>query len=331
MSTCRCQNHSGITWALQGRAFGGDLAEAVRDYAAEGVPALEVMYHEYFVDRTDAEIASFRAAADEGGIVLRSVHLPFDHSIDVAHVDEAIRRSSADALAKSIRRVGEIGIPVGVIHPGRCCEKNGPIERVNDQQARSLDELLRVAERSGVRIGLENMLPDHPGATAEDMARTLNRFDTPWLGAILDTGHAHVAGGFQAMLDALADRIIGFHLADNCADRDWHFQPGYGNVPWAAFFEWFKTLNYTDPVLVEAHRWADGSAQRTLLELDALANTHVGGSGCHPNLIPPPGWLSPGVPDRFQSTGRVRCPACTRLVVFDEDQASCGCGSFQTP
>jgi sugar phosphate isomerase/epimerase len=320
------ENRFDITWGLQGPAYGKDLAEAISEYAAEGIPALEIMYAEYFVDRTDAEITAFRRAADEGGIALQSVHLPFDYSIDIAHVDEAVRSSSVQTLARSIRRVGAVGIGVGVIHPGRCCQKNGPITLILDQQTRSLDELLGVAEASGVRIGLENMLPDHPGDSAEDMARVLAAFDTPWLGAVLDTGHAHVCGDFEAMLDAIDDRVIGFHLADNCADRDWHFQPGYGNVPWATFFEWFESLNVTSPIIVEAQRWANGSAQRTLLELDALANTHLGGRNCYPNLTPPPAWLGPDAPDRFQTTGRLRCPTCTRLVVFYEDRASCACG-----
>ena len=323
-----CHNHFGITWGLQGWTRGMAPAEAICRHAADGIPALEIMYDEYFVDRTDAEIAAWRDAADECGIIMQSVHLPFDHSIDIAHVDEAVRSSSVETLAKSIRRTGAVGISVGVVHPGRCCEKNGPIERVRDQQSRSLETLLSVAEEAGVKIGLENMLPDHPGETGLDMARTLSRFDTPWLGAILDTGHAHVAGGFEAMLDALADRLIGFHLADNCADNDWHFQPGYGNVPWAAFFDRFQSLGFTDPVVVEAKRWADGSAERTLLEMDALANTHLGGADARPNLIPPPAWHGPNVPERFQTTGRVRCPTCTRMVVFYEDRASCGCGEF---
>ncbi len=325
-SNGNCQNHFGITWALQGWTQGMAPAEAVRRHAADGVPALELMYDECFVDRTDAEIDAVRQAADETGIVLQSVHLPFDRSIDVAHIDEAVRRSSVERLTRSIRRTGRIGIRVGVIHPGRCCEKNGPVDRICDQQSRSLDELLPVAEQSGVRIGLENMLPDHPGASAEDMARALDRFDTPWLGAILDTGHAHVCGCFETMLDAVADRIIGFHLADNCADIDWHFQPGYGNVPWARFFEWFKTLDFAAPILIEAKRWANGSARQTLLEMDALANTHLGGPESWPNLLPPLGWLGPQAPDRFRTTGRLRCPTCTRLVVFHGDRASCGCG-----
>jgi sugar phosphate isomerase/epimerase len=101
---------------------------------------------------------------------------------------------------------------------------------------RSLAELVEIAVRHGVILGLENRLHFHEIPNAEETAKLLADYPLEAAGYWHDTGHAEVQGRLglidpRAALAALAHRLVGAHLHDVRGVLD-HRAPGTGDVDW---------------------------------------------------------------------------------------------------
>jgi len=328
------RNRFGIVWALPCPGWRRPLLERVQMAIEQGIPALE-LGEDFLTDRDEPELERVRREAEAAGLILRSVHFPFGRQHDIASLDQADRSQTVEWFKRLLGRTACLGVPVAVLHPFVRGSDSGPLALFVDSLRRSLEALLPEAERLGVTIGLENMLPKGYSALPAEWDPWLDEFDSPALGTIFDTGHAHIAGCFDAMFERLKPRLVGFHLADNTGEYDWHFQCGYGTVPWDHFFTPFAELDWDHPILCEARPWAGADAGRVLLELDALANTYWpdGASGQaeggpFPTLRPPQGFFAQTVLGPLVRADRLQCPRCTRLIVFFEDHFCCGCGEF---
>jgi len=98
----------------------------------------------------------------------------------------------------------------------------------------SLDRLLQMAEREGVRLGLENRFHYYELPTPSDFARIFDEFHGAPIGYWHDTGHAHafeklnlIEPGF--LLKNYSQNLIGIHLHDAMGLED-HLAPGKGEI-----------------------------------------------------------------------------------------------------
>ena len=118
--------------------------------------------------------------------------------------DPERRQESIEQTKQYIRVARDLGIPVIRISTGRwgttgsfseLMDNHGeepPIEGYTDEDGfewciDALQQIVPVAEEHGVMLGLEN----HWGLarTAEGMLRMIRAVDSPWLGALMDTGN----------------------------------------------------------------------------------------------------------------------------------------------
>jgi len=110
---------------------------------------------------------------------------------------------------------------------------------------KSIEALLPLAERHGVRMALENMKPPYYGARAEEIAYFLDRFPSDALGVCYDVGHANIAEGVLPVLEAFAGQIAAVHVHDNLGDNDQHLPMGLGNISWQEVFQKLTINGYT--------------------------------------------------------------------------------------
>jgi sugar phosphate isomerase/epimerase len=158
-----------------------------------------------------------------------------------------------------------------VIHPS-----GGSIsaeERGTRAQAlmHSLEALIPFAERTGIRLALENMLPQHVGDSAAEVLEIVDHFDSEWLGVCFDTGHAHLTpDGVVGAFHILRDRIIAFHLQDNDGNHDRHLQPPYGTIDWEAFVQAGRWDGFDFPLSIETPPWKGAGWEMMMREVKAL-------------------------------------------------------------
>lgn len=243
--------------------------QAIELLRAEGVRAIEPG-PSFLLENDEAALKSAARRLRSAGIGIYSCHAPFGGESDISLLEDAKRKGAVAEHEKALLRAALAGAECIVIHPsGRVKEDEAPLRL--DRLCASLEALLRSAERAGVRLALENMLPGHLGCDSASLRRVVDRFDSPLLGVCFDTGHVRVNDErVDAAFLCLRGRAIAFHLQDSDGCRDNHIQPPYGTVDWPAFVREFHAMEFARPVAVEAAPW-NGSGWRQLLrEVEAV-------------------------------------------------------------
>lgn len=187
-----------------------------------------------------------RALAETGmGIVGHTAYY-----LPIAHPFEEVRRGAIEAFGHCIRVFAELGATVMNVHP----DHHAPFHDrafVIGQNVKSLTEILKLAEGTGVRVMVEN-LPRNFN-TAAQLAELLDPL--PELGLHLDIGHTelHVAtNSAEEILARFGDRILHAHLHDNKGgDADLHLPIGGGVIDVPKHLAALKKVGYDGTITLE--------------------------------------------------------------------------------
>jgi sugar phosphate isomerase/epimerase len=188
---------------------------------------------------------------------------------NLASTDEDQRRVAIEETKRTVEFAGEAGLPFVVVHLGGVGDR-----RTNEERAlralyeagertgarwdaaqsalwmwraeraraylecasRSLEELVELASRRGVAIGIESRLSYHEIPLPEEAVSLLTPYDNSVAGFWYDVGHCEVQSRL-GMIDhalwglAVGQRIIGSHLHDVNGIVD-HRAPGNGTLDW---------------------------------------------------------------------------------------------------
>ncbi len=282
--------------------------EAIASLAGESVTAVEPG-PSFLVGQSPDEAAAAGERYRSAGIRIYSCHAPFEGPAELAQTDPAGRAGAVEAQSHAIRSAAAAGASVMVVHPSLPYPSDeAEVAAKWDALRAALEPLVSLAEKEGIALALENLLPGRLGHTGEDLCAIVDEFDSPHLGVCLDTGHAHVnEQGLGAIFATLGHRIINFHLHDNDRHADKHLQPPYGSIDWDVFIDRLGRLGPDHPLTVEAPPWNDVGYAMQLREVRALlagrrATVTDGGN-------------------EF----RLSCPACGRYVFVEGDETFCGC------
>jgi len=245
---------------------------AVRLAASQGLQAAEVLWNRLH-DFEDDQLDRIAAAADEAGLAVEALHLPFGVPLESPRL--SLRRSAIDQCIRAMHQAARFGARVQVFHmTNRAAETPAATRTL---ACESIEALLPVAEQLDQVIAVENMLPHHPfAARPGELVEVVRQFDHPRVRVVFDSGHAHVAGWVTELLDELAPWIVHWHLHDNDGTRDLHLQCGYGTTRWDEVFGRVAAVPLDRAVYVEAQPWGGATYDVMLRELDALANTCLG-------------------------------------------------------
>ena len=218
--------------------FARPLSWTFRLAADAGYEAVEVMVTK---DPDSQDPGRIGSLAREFGLRVGAIHAPC----------LLLTRQvwSTDPIAKIHRSVdvaGRAGIPVVVVHP--------PYRWQRGYRRWLVDDLLRLEERSGVVVAVENMFPVR--VAGRDLAFHANQ-DLDELEGLhhlaLDTSHAAVARhDLIEVRRRFGDRLRHVHLSDN-AGRGWdsHLPPGAGVLDLDGFLEDLAGSSYDGAVSLE--------------------------------------------------------------------------------
>lgn len=167
--------------------------------AKMGFDALDILERQ-FTQTDNAYLMSLKRQALRAGLTLccLSTHQGF------LRPDAELRQRNIDITIRSIELAYKLGIPVMRINTGTWGTSKDfndlmanrgiepPIEGYTDEDGfgwvvESLEKILPTAEKCGVILGLENHWG--LGRTPEGLLRIINKIDSPWLQALLDTGN----------------------------------------------------------------------------------------------------------------------------------------------
>ncbi len=164
------------------------------------------------------------------GIELVSLNQP-NLDLNVASLDPPMREHSVRRFADAIRLAADLGCPRVVVGPG----KANPLlpvarPRLEALLAESLDELVPLGERLGIRVLLENM-PFAFLPSLRDLLDVVSRLGS--VGLVYDVANGWFIGEDpSAALVQGASVIELVHVSDTTRDRYAHAPIGVGTVPW---------------------------------------------------------------------------------------------------
>lgn len=252
------------TWAVNQSNIRQESHEQTQQVAkAAGLAGIEGAWR-FCEGMNEAELEALKGSYEAAGLGFTSFHLPFSGQHDIASLYEGQRRWAVQEAKTWIEKSAILGARVGIQHP--CTSPWGQntedMDHLIGQLARSLEDLLPVAEALDYTIAVENMLPSEGrrlGSQPEHFAWLVKRLDHPNLGFCLDTGHALCGTGLgrvDEFFDAMGARLKAFHLADNAGDRDSHLAPGHGLVEWDTVFRRAAELGFAGTMCIETPPFA---------------------------------------------------------------------------
>lgn len=235
--------------------------------AAEGFTAVEVFATRSHVDYHDEQVgrdlAGWCAAA---GIRLHSVHAPITEFLhgttwgppfSTASSQALHRQRTIEECTKALELAAVAPYRYLVLHLGVPDEYAPPSgDNQRDAVLKTLDALVPVAERVGVRIAVE-VIPNAL-STARALVRLIEDEDLSALGICLDVGHARLQGDVMDALETVAGYLVTTHLHDNGGRSDDHLLPFQGVIDWAELAIGFQKVGYDGTLLFELAAGADG-------------------------------------------------------------------------
>ena len=283
--------------------------EAIELLCNQGVDIIEAP-PSFLLDFDDTGLQANTERLTTAGITINVCHGPFSDDDDVSVMDPAAQAAALERQILSLRRTALTGAHCMVLHPSGRVDASEQGSR-SDHLRAGLEAMLKVAEQTGVKLALENMLPNHLCSRAADVRTFLDEFDTPLLSVCFDVGHANVGPeNIQQEITALQDRIIAFHLHDNDGTRDIHVQPPYGSIDWPALVAKLLSLDFPHPFSIECDPWNQAPLSVLLREVRAI--------------------FAGQMPAETQFNGETVwsiCPQCRHYYFQAGDGFLCACGA----
>ncbi len=237
--------------------------------AAAGFTAVEVFatrsHLDYHAPQSGHELARWCADA---GLRLHSVHAPITEFLrgsswgppfSTASAGHAHRTRTIEECTRALELANAAPYRYLVLHlgvPDEFAPSSGDNQR--DAVLRTLDALLPVAERVGVRIAVE-VIPNAL-STARQLVRLIEDEELPGLGICLDVGHARLQGDVVDALETVAGYLVTTHIHDNRGRSDDHLLPFEGVIDWPELVIALQKVGYDGTLMFEVAPGADGPA-----------------------------------------------------------------------
>ncbi len=248
--------------------------EALAAIARAGFSAVELYVGDGLFGNWTEDPDAMRQALDRAALMPWSVHAP-GPGCDLANDDEQARLTAVEAMRMTFRAARDLGAEVVICHPN-APKKPFPPDDYQSGLARSrqsLELLAEDADRVGIRMAVENMIPRPEKRPCTGVGDILGLIEGlgDHVGVCLDTGHNHVACGKVDEETLLAgDKLFSVHMHDNHGvfDQDEHLLPGQGTIEWDAFLAALERISFDAPRIFEVNLLPGPDAQKkTLAEL----------------------------------------------------------------
>ncbi|MCF3107447.1 TIM barrel protein [Niabella sp. CC-SYL272] len=201
-----------------------------------------------------------RKAANEAGIQIWSVHMPYGKNIDLSLGDEAERKAVVEMHTRVLRYVAVLKPHIILFHPSWYLNRGErPLRK--KQLVQSVKALNPLVKQQGSIMVIENMLgPELQHGpvrerpllrTVEEAVEVMNLLPRDVYSAI-DLNHIKYP---EKLILAMGSRLKTLHVADGTGREENHYFPcnGKGENNWVAILQALDRVHYDGPFLYESH------------------------------------------------------------------------------
>ena len=195
---------------------------------------------------------NIRTMAEQTGLEIWSMHLPFSGALDISLLDDAARQRMVDLCADTIRLAPYLGLKKFVIHPSSEPIKDEDRPARIERSRESLTILNKVAREHNVQLIVECLPRTCLGNTAEEMIKLLDGLDTD-IGVCFDSNHL-LKEKSDEFVARVGGRIKSVHMSDYDGVDERHWIPGdqRGIVDWVKVVNELSKAGYEGPFLFES-------------------------------------------------------------------------------
>ncbi|MCP4704324.1 MAG: sugar phosphate isomerase/epimerase [candidate division Zixibacteria bacterium] len=199
--------------------------------------------HNFYPDTN--KFSEMTKMADDFGLAIESVHIPFRGDYDLANPIRLERLKAIDNVIRFLDYIAHNEIPIGILHPHHYLKDTK--EKALPLAIDSINQILNKKPKS-IQIAVEN-LPDNRGSWIAD--QLFNYFDKNEIDFCYDSSHENMSGGKFHLLRKHYSRLITCHLSDNNGTYDEHLVPGDGNIDWNQLASYMEKAESFRDILFE--------------------------------------------------------------------------------
>jgi sugar phosphate isomerase/epimerase len=235
--------------------------EHLADIAGHGFEAVEVFATRAHFDYHDQEaVAQLAEWLSDLQLSFHSMHAPIVDAIrggkwvgcfSIASGDETRRKTAVAEVAAALHVASTASFRYLVLHLGVPDGQQAPApDNHPDAARRSVEEIVGLADRVGVRVALEVMPNTLSSATAicQLLEEQLDGLD---VGICLDYGHANLMGDLSDAIETVSGHLWTTHVHDNDGRRDDHRVPFSGRIDWDAAIMETQKIGYDGALMFE--------------------------------------------------------------------------------
>jgi sugar phosphate isomerase/epimerase len=171
--------------------------------------------------------------------------------INLASLVPEMRQHSCGVVANAIELAAAWNAKGVVVNPGKCNPVfPAPKEILTDCFRRSLEVLIPIARRAGIKLIVKN----HPLSylyRANDLRHFFDEFGWEQVGIGYDFANGHFAGEAAEEIVQLRDHLSLMYAADTALDTFQHAQIGTGTVPFDAIAKMLRDAGMYLPTILE--------------------------------------------------------------------------------
>lgn len=224
------------------------------------------------------KMREIKQAANETGVEIWSIHMPYGKEIDISFVEEARRQKVVAFHQQVLKYVAILKPKIILFHPSYYLGLNQREMHIQ-QLVKSVQELNTSVKAMKATMVIENMLGPALLVSKGNQERPLLRTVEECLAifkllpddvfAAVDLNH--IAKPEQLLL-ALGARVKTLHVADGDGKAERHYFPcdGKGENDWKAIFKALKSIKYKGPFMYESTTKELGSYRNCYHELSKL-------------------------------------------------------------
>lgn len=269
------------TWSFEGGLENTISVPSALQQAEEGgFQALEVCIGESGVlapDTSDNELAEIRNALEASPLVTETLASGFSWGANPLDEDPVVRERGQNLHREALRVAGALGLQDYLLVPGVVKSPISPsrvrYDRALERARAFIEDLIPVAEKHQVRIGVENVWNGLFYSPVE-LLEFVQSFRSDHVGIYFDVGN--VLGYHQHpphWIELLAEKIYRVHIKDfkeSIGSLDGFCDLLEGDVPWEETMAALRAIGYDKTLIAEMVPPWEGVIPRTSAAMDKI-------------------------------------------------------------
>jgi L-ribulose-5-phosphate 3-epimerase len=252
-------------YMVQGKGSLADKFSIAKEAGFEGVE----------LDTPGINIDEAKAAAKATGLIIDGTVCNNHWQVRHTDPDPKVLAAALKSCTNGLRETAALGGDTMLLVAGH--GQDGNAEEIFKRAVTNIKLAIPVAEEVGVKIAIENVwnhfLYDHEGdtnQTADELARFVDAFDSPWVGVQFDIGNHWKYGDPAGWIRTLGKRIIKLDVKGYSREQNGWTQMAESDIDWASVRKALAEVDFRGWVAAEMQAGDLEYLKRVSKEMDDL-------------------------------------------------------------